>query len=165
METAIAPEYAPPSCAVRWEQVWTGQHRSLCVIVEYAEGSSHYYITTSTVPTVSELDSAHMLRRVSISMDDYTAAVRRAAAQAFDRQYAGFDPAIGGGAAYLLQLRAMTVAAARNSPITSFLPDETARCAFPHPGSHRRGRMVYDALTVSFRLQRARTGAHPVQFQ
>lgn len=124
METAIAQNTPAELCAVRWERVWTDSIVSLAVIVEYAEGTSHYYIYHFDCANSIELDSAHMLRRLGISMDDYTAAVRRAAAQAFDRQYAGFDPAIGGGAAYLLQLRAMTVAAAGNSDPVPFLPNE-----------------------------------------
>lgn len=92
-----------------------GQHRFAGRHRRIREGTSHYYIYHFDCANSIELDSAHMLRRLGISMDDYTAAVRRAAAQAFDRQYAGFDPAIGGGAAYLLQLRAMTVAAAGKS--------------------------------------------------
>ena len=136
METAIAQNTPAELCAVRWERVWTDSIVSLAVIVEYAEGTSHYYIYHFDCANSIELDSAHMLRRLGISIDDYTTAVRRAAAQAFDRQYAGFDPAIGGGAAYLLQLRAMTVAAAGKSDPVPFLPNEDGSLRiFPSIGS------------------------------
>ena len=81
METAIAQNTPAELCAVRWERVWTDSIVSLAVIVEYAEGTSHYYIYHFDCANGIELDSAHMLRRLGISMDDYTAAVRRAAAQ------------------------------------------------------------------------------------
>ena len=44
METAIAQNTPAELCAVRWERVWTDSIVSLAVIVEYAEGTSHYYI-------------------------------------------------------------------------------------------------------------------------
>ena len=147
-------------CAVRWERVWTDSIVSLAVIVEYAEGTSHYYIYHFDCANSIELDSAHMLRRLGISMDDYTAAVRRAAAQAFDRQYAGFDPAIGGGAAYLLQLRAMTVAAAGNSDPVPFLPNEDGSLRiFPSIGSIAGAGWYMTPLTVSFGSAETGTGA------
>lgn len=163
METAIAQNTPAELCSVRWERVWTDSIVSLAVIVEYAEGTSHYYIYHFDCANSIELDSAHMLRRLGISMDDYTAAVRRAAAQAFDRQYAGFDPAIGGGAAYLLQLRAMTVAAAGNSDPVPFLPNEDGSLRiFPSIGSIAGAGWYMTPLTVSFGSAETGTGA-PIQ--
>lgn len=163
METAIAQNTPAELCAVRWERVWTDSIVSLAVIVEYAEGTSHYYIYHFDCANSIELDSAHMLRRLGISIDDYTTAVRRAAAQAFDRQYAGFDPAIGGGAAYLLQLRAMTVAAAGKSDPVPFLPNEDGSLRiFPSIGSIAGAGWYMTPLTVSFGSKEAGTGA-PIQ--
>ena len=163
METAIEQSTPAELCSVRWERVWTDSIVSLAVIVEYAEGTSHYYIYHFDCANSIELDSAHMLRRLGISMDDYTAAVRRAAAQAFDRQYAGADPAIGGGAAYLLQLRAMTVAAAGNSDPVPFLPNEDGSLRiFPSIGSIAGAGWYMTPLTVSFGSAETGTGA-PIQ--
>lgn len=163
METAIAQNTPAELCAVRWERVWTDSIVSLAVIVEYAEGTSHYYIYHFDCANSIELDSAHMLRRLGISIDDYTTAVRRAAAQAFDRQYAGFDPAIGGGAAYLLQLRAMTVAAAGKSDPVPFLPNEDGSLRiFPSIGSIAGAGWYMTPLTVLFGSKEAGTGA-PIQ--
>lgn len=163
METAIEQSTPAELCAVRWERVWTDSIVSLAVIVEYAEGTSHYYIYHFDCANSIELDSAHMLRRLGISMDDYTTAVRRAAAQAFDRQYAGADPAIGGGAAYLLQLRAMTVAAAGNSDPVPFLPNEDGSLRiFPSIGSIAGAGWYMTPLTVSFGSAETGTGA-PIQ--
>lgn len=165
MEAAIAQNTPAELCNIRWERVWTDNIVSLAVIAEYAEGTSHYYIYHFDCANSIELDSVHMLRRLGISMDDYTAAVRRAAAQAFDCQYAGTDPAIGGGTVYLLQLRAMTIAAAGDpdaDPVP-FLPNEDGSLrVFPSIGSIAGAGWYATPLTVTFGTAEAGTGA-PIQ--
>ena len=72
METAIAQKYARRAVRRPLGRAWTDSIVSLAVIVEYAEGTSHYYIYHFDCANSIELDSAHMLRRLGISMDDYT---------------------------------------------------------------------------------------------